>query len=102
MEKITFERWDPADDLETKEDVLATLEVALALAIDEDDPEFLLRILGYIARSKGMAQLAKALNLDRTGLYKALSPEGNPSFITVVKALSSLGFQLNITQKKAS
>jgi probable addiction module antidote protein len=102
MEKITFEKWDPADDIETKEDVLATLDVALELAIEENDPEFFLRIIGYIARSEGMAQLARELNLDRAGLYKALSPEGNPSFITVVKVLHNLGFQLNITQKKAS
>jgi probable addiction module antidote protein len=98
MEKITFDDWDPADEIETKEDVIAYLEVAL----EENDPAFLLKTIGHIARSKGMVQLAKELNLDRAGLYKALSPEGNPSFVTVVKVLDNLGFQLNITQKKAS
>jgi probable addiction module antidote protein len=98
MEKITFEKWDPADDIETKEDVVAILEVAL----EENDPEFLLSVIGDIARSKGMVQLAKELNLDRAGLYKAFSPEGNPSFITVVRVLESLGFRLSIQQRQAS
>jgi probable addiction module antidote protein len=97
-EKVTFEDWDPADDIETKEDVAAVLEVAL----EENDPEFLLSVIGDIARSKGMAQLARELDVDRAGLYKSFSPEGNPSFITVVKVLNNLGFGLSIHQKKAS
>jgi probable addiction module antidote protein len=102
MEKITFERWDPADDIETKEDVIATLEVALELAVDENDPEFLLRILGYIARSEGLVQLARELHLDHASLYKALSPNENSPFLTTLKVLNTLGLKLNITQKKAS
>ena len=98
MEKVTFEKWDPADDIETKEDVIAFLEGAL----EENDPDFLLRTIGHIARSKGMAQIARELNLNRKGLYKAFSAEGNPSFITVAKVLDNLGFRLDIQQKKAS
>ena len=96
--KITFEKWDPADDIETGEDVIALLEAAL----EENDLDFLLRIIGYIARSKGMSQLAKELNLDRKGLYKSFSPDGNPSFKTVFKLLDALGLQLKIEPKKAT
>jgi probable addiction module antidote protein len=96
--KVTFEDWDPADDIETKEDVVAILEVAS----EENDPKFLLSVIGDIARSKGMAQLARELDVDRAGLYKALSPEGNPSFATVAKVLDNLGFHLSIQKKKAS
>jgi probable addiction module antidote protein len=46
-----------------------------------------------------MAHLARELNLDRKGLYTALSPEGNPSFATVSKILDKLGFRLNIERK---
>jgi probable addiction module antidote protein len=53
MEKITFDDWDPADEIETREDVLAYIEVAL----ERNDPEFLLRTIGYIARSKGIPRL---------------------------------------------
>jgi probable addiction module antidote protein len=95
MAKITVSDWDPAEIIETKEDVIAFLEGALK----ENDPEFLLKTIGHIARSKGMAQLAKELNLNRKGLYKAFSEKGNPSFLTVVKVLDNLGFCLRVEQK---
>ncbi|GHU14168.1 transcriptional regulator [Spirochaetia bacterium] len=94
-EKITFDDWDPADEIETREDVLSYLDVAL----ERNDPEFLLRTIGYIARSKGMARLARKLNLNREGLYKSFSENGNPSFITVLNVLDNLGFQFSIKQK---
>ncbi|MCL2139965.1 MAG: putative addiction module antidote protein [Treponema sp.] len=96
-EKITFAKCDPAEDIETKEDVTALLEVAL----EENDPEFLLRAIGYIARSKGMAQIAKELKIDRTGLYKSLAPDGNPSFKTVFKLLDILGLRVKLEPKAA-
>jgi len=95
MKKIKTSKWDPAEIIETKEDVIVFLEGAL----EENDPEFLFKTIGYIARSKGMAQIAKELNLNREGLYTALSPQGNPSFITVARVLDNLGFQLSIKQK---
>jgi probable addiction module antidote protein len=49
-----------------------------------------------------MVQLSRELDLDRKGLYKAFSPEGNPSFLTVVKVLDSLGFRLSVEQKASA
>ena len=98
MEKIKTSKWDPAEIIETKEDVIAFLEGAL----EENDPEFLFKTIGYIARSKGMAQIARELNLNREGLYASLSPQGNPSFVTVSRVLDNLGFSLSIKLKKAS
>jgi DNA-binding phage protein len=43
-----------------------------------------------------MAQMARELDLDRVGLYKAFS---SPSFLTVVKVLENLGFRFKIEQK---
>jgi probable addiction module antidote protein len=94
-EKITFSKWDAAEVIETKEDVIALLEVAL----EENDSDFLLSVIGDIARSKGMTQIARELNLDRKGLYKSLAPEGNPSFKTVFKLLDILGLRLKMELK---
>jgi probable addiction module antidote protein len=88
-------KWDPAEFIDTKEDVIAHLEVAL----EEGDMDFLLKTVGYIARSEGMAQIARELGVTREGLYKSLSPTGNPSFETVLKLLNILGFRLRIEQK---
>ena len=98
MEKVKTSKWDPAEIIETKEDVIAFLEEAL----EENDPEFLFKTIGYIARSKGMAQIARELNLNREGLYTALSPQGNPSFVTVSRVLDNLGFCLSVKLKKVS
>jgi probable addiction module antidote protein len=88
-------KWDPAEFIDTKEDVIAHLTVAL----EENDTEFLLKTMGYIARSEGMAQIARELGVTREGLYKSLSPTGNPSFETVLKLLDILGFRLKVEQK---
>jgi len=96
-EKVTFSDWDPSKYINTKEDVVALLEAAL----EENDPDFLLKIIGYIARSKGMAHLARELGIDRAGLYKALAPDGNPSFRTVFKLLDLLGLRVKLERKSA-
>jgi probable addiction module antidote protein len=46
-----------------------------------------------------MAQIARELGVTREGLYKSLSPTGNPSFETVLKLLDNLGFRLRVEQK---
>jgi len=96
-EKITFSKYDPAEYINTKERVIAFLEVAL----EENDPDFLLETIGHIARSKGMAQIARELKLDRVGLYKSLAPDGNPSFKTIYKLFDILGLRMKLEQKSA-
>jgi probable addiction module antidote protein len=90
--------WDMADHINTEEDVYAYLEGAL----EESDFETLLDVIGAVARSKGMAKLAENLGLNRESLYKSLSREGNPSFMTIAKVLDSLGYKLHITPKSAA
>ncbi|MCL2480574.1 MAG: putative addiction module antidote protein [Spirochaetaceae bacterium] len=91
--KIT--KWDMAEHIETKEDVIAYLEAAL----EENNTELLLSVISDIARSKGMTQIARDLGVTREGLYKSLSPAGNPSFETIMKLLNILGFRLKVEQK---
>ena len=84
-----------ADHIDAKGEVYAYLEAAF----EENDSETIFDILGAIARSKGMTRIAKELNLNRESLYRSLSPDGNPSFSTILKILDSLGFQLKVKQK---
>jgi len=91
--------WDFVEDIKTKEDVIGLLEATLELAIQENDPAFLFKAIGDIAKSEGMEQLSKELNLDRSSLYRSFSPKGNPSFFTVAKVLNYLGLQLSVKQK---
>jgi len=42
-----------------------------------------------------MSQIARETGLGRESLYKALSPEGNPEFATVLKVVGALGLRLH-------
>ena len=91
---ITTTKWDSAEYLQTDEDMKLYLEACLEQA--GDDPAFIVHALGVVARAKNMSQLARDTGLTREGLYKALSPEGNPTFATVAKVAKALGFKLSI------
>jgi len=84
-------RWDAADHLESADDMAAYLEAALELG----DATLFAAALGDVARARGMSEIARCAGLGRESLYKALSPEGNPEFATVMKVLRSLGLRLH-------
>ncbi len=91
---ITTTRWDSAEYLKTEEDIQLYLEACLEEA--GDDPAFIVHALGVIARAKNMSQLARETGITREGLYKELSPEGNPTFSTIAKVAKALGFRFTI------
>ena len=75
----TATKWDASEYLETEEDMATYLNAAM----EDGDTSVIAAALGDIARAKGMTQLSKETGITRDGLYKALSPTGNPSFDTV-------------------
>jgi probable addiction module antidote protein len=87
-------RWDVQDALQSPEDCAAFIEAAIEEAAD--DPAFITLVLGEVARSRGMARTARDAGLTREGLYKALTPQGNPSFATVLKVLSAMGLRMRV------
>jgi probable addiction module antidote protein len=96
MAKKTKTRpWDAAEHLTSEDDMAAYLEAAL----EDGDPAVVTAALGDIARAKGMSEIARKTGLGRESLYKALSPDGNPEFATVLKVVHSLGLKLHATAK---
>ncbi len=91
---ITTTRRDSAEHLKTEEDIQSYLRTCLEEA--GDDPALFVHALGVVARAGSMSQLARDTGLTRGGLYKALSPAGNPTFATVAKVAKALGFRLTI------
>ena len=90
-----FTRWDAADHLKTEGDMALYLDVCL----DEDpgDGSLIRAALNDVARARGMSQLARDTGITREGLYKALSPDGNPAFSTVVRVIKALKIKLHAT-----
>jgi probable addiction module antidote protein len=92
MSKTKTKKWDVVDHLKTKKDIAAYLDASL----DDGDPALIAVALGDIARAKGgIAKVARESGLGRESLYKALSPEGNPEFSTVLKVIRALGLRLH-------
>lgn len=89
--------FDPARHLETEEDILFYLE----LAMEGNDPRLIASALGDVARSKGMTEIARKTGLGRQALYAALSENGNPTLETLTSVLTALGLELTV-QKPAA
>lgn len=92
MEAKKAAAYDAAEFLDTDEDIVAYLNAAL----EDGDPSLVSAALGDVARARGMTQLAHETGITRDGLYKALSPSGNPSFATVQKVVRALGYKLAV------
>ncbi len=93
MARTQTRPWDPAEHLETEEDMAAYLNVAL----EEGDLGLIMAALGDIARARRMAIVAQETGLGRESLYKSLSSNGNPEFATVLKVVRALGLRLHVT-----
>ncbi len=91
MAKRKTKRYDVVKYLESEEDMAAYLQAAL----EDGDPSLIIHALGNIARAHGMTEIARETGLRRESLYKALSPEGNPEFATILKVVQALGIKLN-------
>jgi probable addiction module antidote protein len=96
MAKLKTKLWDPAEHLETEQDMAAYLEASL----EEGEPALVAAALGDIARAKGMTQLARDTGLGRESLYKALSESDNPEFATIMKVVEALGLRLHAAPAK--
>ena len=91
---LQTEPFDVADYLTDEE----TISAYLTEALESDDPRFISRALGDVARARGgMSQLANVTGISREALYRALSDTGNPEFGTVLKVLHALGVRLSAT-----
>lgn len=95
--KIKTRKWDMAEHIKTEEDVVAYLDAAF----EDGDPALVAAVLGDIARSRGMAKIARKTGLGRESLYKALSKKGNPEFLTVLKVVQALGLRLKLAARSA-
>lgn len=99
MSELKLSKWDVVDHLQTEEDMALYLDAC----VEEDpgDGSLIRAALGDIARARGMSQLARDTGLAREGLYKALSPEGNPEFSTIMKVIKALGLKLHASAASA-
>ena len=87
MGKLKTLPWDPAQHIETEEDMALSLSVAL----EDDDPRLLLATLNDIARAKQSLDGARSAG----PLADELPLDGKTDIATVLKAVRELGLQLH-------
>ena len=97
MMALKVVRFDPAEHLETEDDILYYLEAAM----EGNDPKHIASALGDVARSKGMSEIARKAGVGRQALYSALSENGNPTLETLTSVLTALGLQLSVHKRAA-
>ena len=97
--KLQTRPYDAAAYLKSEKECALYLQAAIEES--DGDSAIVVAALGDIARARGMMQLARETGLTREGLYKALSPEGNPSFATVMKVCKALGLKMHAEQVDA-
>lgn len=90
--------FDPAAYLDSEEAIGAFLSEAL----ESDDAGFIADAIGVVARARGMTKVARDAGLSREGLYRTLSPDGNPELGTLLRVLSALGLRLSVKPAASS
>jgi probable addiction module antidote protein len=84
--------FDLTEQLKTDEDIATYISMVLE---DGDTDEFI-RAVGYIAKARGMAQIAMSAGLGRESLYKTLKVGAKPQFDTIKKVVEALGCHLSV------
>lgn len=92
---VTTKKWDASEYLDNPE----IIQEYLMAALEDGGTELLISAIGDVAKAKGMTEIAKATNLNRQHLYRALSANGAPKFDTIVKVLEALDCELSIVKK---
>ncbi len=54
--------------------------------------------LRHVAEARGMAAVAERAGMPRETLYRALSPNGNPTIKTLLAVLGAAGLHLAVTR----
>ena len=72
----------------------------IAAAMEESDleggREALLSALRHVAEAQGMTSVAERAGIPRESLYRALSPNGNPTIKTLLAVLGAAGLKLGV------
>jgi len=92
MARIETTPFDSADHLNTAEAIAGYLDAYL----EDSTPDELREALATVARSHGVSGLSRRSGVSRPGIYKALGPDGNPSFETIQAILGAMGLRLKV------
>ena len=71
----------------------------LSECLSEGEEVFLVGLRDVVEAYGGVGALAKLTELNREGLYRMLSEQGNPTFYSLTAILDSLGIKVQFAAK---
>ena len=89
---MKLRKFDVIDFLDSDEALVEYLNAALA----DNDPNYIAKALGNVARAKEMSSRSEASAVLWQSLYRALSDEGSPRIDTLFSVLEALNVRLAI------
>lgn len=96
--KIKTYPFDAAEVLDTPEAIAEYLTAAL----ETSDPSYIAKVIGTVARARGMSDIARESGLSRENLYRSLNGETKTELDTIIRVLNALGIQLSAVPKSAA
>lgn len=88
---------DEAVVRQLREDPEFAAEYLKAAIEDTEEPKVLLLALRRLAEANGgVAKVAKAADVERESLYRALSARGNPRLSTLTAVIKAIGLKLTV------
>lgn len=92
MPKLSFKQ-DMIERLKKPKAAQAYLDAA----VSDGDPDLFLEALKNVADAHGgMSHIARKVRLDRAGLYRMFSSNGNPTYRNLRNVLEALGYRFKI------
>lgn len=70
------------------------VKIFLEEAFKTNDAGHIAHVLGLVAKSKGMAEIAEKTGLSKEQLYKTLNTKDNTTLKTLLSVLTAMGFEI--------
>ena len=86
-------------DVQRRDKYYAQSAALLDNALRHQDIAAFLDALNVLVKAEGYAAVAQKTRLNRTWLYKAISPSANPGIRTIVALLSAFDFRLCVKRR---
>ena len=98
MSKEKLIEYDGANFLNTEDDINEYLNIAF----QSGDFQLIAIALGNVAKTKNLSKTARQIGMNRSGLHRSFSKNGNPKLSTFFKVANSLGIKLTAAIDKNS
>ena len=87
-------KYSAHSDVQRREKHYAQSAALMDTALQRQDIAAFLDALNVLVKAEGYMAVAQKSGLNRTWLYKAISPSAKPGIHTIIALLSALGFRL--------